>query len=161
MVMSTISLEDWSKIKTGQIVYFGKHGVPRRVEKITERSIAFEPLNGLHSITFYARNDRGVFKLWPSHTLHCNNGWLSPEGELYPCLFAGHTRLGQTLEKMHGAKFFDHRYMEKLGWIKLSTSLAGWYQWIPEDATPTQAQIDTIYEWCKVNKAKLPTFLKD
>jgi hypothetical protein len=155
-----MTLDEWKALRPGQIIFYGKNGIARIVEHITERGIEVASKINRNSVTTYGKGTRNLFSLKPHHTLQCDNGWLSPEGELYPCTFATHLRLAEIIEKMIGG-IFDHRYMEKIGWIKLSITQAGWYQWLPENANPTQTQIDTIYDWCRLRGAVLPPFLNN
>ncbi len=113
----------------------------------------------------------------PEHTLNTNNGWLSPEGKLIPCKVAEHLSLSKKLSEYFyhinikevqrkGLHFDPMKFLKKQGWIKLLTwdvdhqKFPGYkWRWLPEDAVPTQKQIDTIFDWCRIRNCALPKFI--
>jgi len=51
------------------------------------------------------------------------SGWLSPDGDFYPCEKLGHLALTQELKNnvfKNELKINDDYYLEKVGWIKIS-----------------------------------------
>ena len=102
----------------------------------------------------------------PKHTLNCLNGWLSPNGKLYPCESFGHTYLATQLIEH---SYTDHGentdlILEKLGWVKLHTedlpnAESNWRMHILgsglmtfDFSNLTNAQLDTILHWHEENK---------
>lgn len=91
----------------------------------------------------------------PKHDITATSGWLSPDGFLYPCEWGGHEELARQLgliyAPLHGVR----------DWLHLNDGMwrdpAMW-----DDAnTPvsiTQAQVDTIYEWCLAHDARVPAW---
>ena len=93
-----------------------------------------------------------------------DNGWLSPDGVLYPCLYGKHYSLADKI-MFHGVVPYPTRrgnrewtggecarHLEGLGWAKLWTSDDHFY-FVTEDLMLrfTKRQRDTILEWCSVN----------
>lgn len=77
------------------------------------------------------------------------DGWLSPEGDYWPCRPQGHQELADYLS---GSKSYDgEKILEGRGWIKVSTN-----KWYAIDIYVTQAQIDFVFDWCRVNDRKYP-----
>lgn len=79
--------------------------------------------------------------------LEASNGLLSPKGLLYSCSFWGHDDLAEVLG------FKSCWASEKAGFIHLSSYDDVWRE--PEVA-PTQAQLDTIFNWSEKHGKKLP-----
>ncbi len=104
------------------------------------------------------------------HSLKYDNGWLSPEGKLYGCCFAKHVELSyEIIRKRFGEDYFEDSdylcpsiFLENQGWLKLHDGrLAyGGPGFIPAGYTITQAQLDTIFDWCKRHKVKMPVWVK-
>jgi hypothetical protein len=154
---------EWNKIREEDILFYGRQSIPRVVEEVEKGRIFLESYpKRTDSPELITLNRRKFFKKYPSHSLYCTNAWLSLEGELFPCPFARHGDVADLIIEMRGESYDDsYKKLEKLGWLKLSIDIQGWYQWLPEDARPTQPQIDTIFDWCKKNHARLPKFLED
>lgn len=81
----------------------------------------------------------------PFHSLLAIHGWLSPEGQLYPCGFKQHDILIQLL----GFQYELHA--ENEGWCKLANM-----QWLVQPKylakRLTRQQLATIKEWYKLNE---------
>lgn len=159
---------NWDKVREEDILFYGKYSIPRVVEEIGTSGIVLEAERSytprsrkFGTILTISKGSRKFYKKYPSHSLKCTNALVSPEGIMYPCPFARHSDLAWILDEMFGWGYHDpSKELEKLGWIKLSIDPTGWYQWLPEDGQYTQPQIDTIFDWCKKNHARLPRFLR-
>ena len=105
----------------------------------------------------------------PKPTIQTLNGWLSPEGMLYPCHSGGHHALSELLiTKAHGTINPDidpQRILEKLGWAKLASDRelpvslwmghrrgSGDITWDPDELT--NAQFTTVIEWHELYQRK-------
>lgn len=101
----------------------------------------------------------------PEPTLDTQDGWLSPEGKLYPCAYSGHNDLAERLG-------WDH-VREKAGWVRLS-SFEGGVHWMPVQVhepgglgapprpqeyrgleSATEEQKATIVDWCMLHGREL------
>jgi len=94
----------------------------------------------------------------PKPSLCCNWGWLSPDGDLYGCIYMNHIHLQYALEKKYGIAD-----LERAGWIKLGSSVdESGEKWLDcfYGLEPTQRQLDTILDWCEKYNAELPEFMK-
>lgn len=81
-----------------------------------------------------------------------DNGWLSPDGKLYPCEYQGHIALAENL----GLEGTD---IEDAGWIKLQDG--GWlYPFYLRSQGVTQAQLDTLFDWHRANKINMKPWMK-
>jgi len=88
--------------------------------------------------------------LKPDEKLISPTGYLLPDGKLYPCPHYGHIALAEALGKtQHEA--------EKAGWIKLQQ---GWFMPPFESIEPTQAQLDTMFEWSRKQGVPIPEWTK-
>jgi len=154
---------NWDKIREGDILFYGKYSIPRVVEEVRggEFKIVLQSSDQNYPLTI-SKDSKRFYKKYPSHSLKCTNALLSPEGTLYPCPFAMHSDLAWILDEMFGWGYHDpSKELSIRGWYKLTIDLSGVYNWVPIDGQPTQPQIDTIFDWCKENRAKLPRFLKE
>lgn len=86
----------------------------------------------------------------PDLALEAESGWLSPEGDLYPCHYRGHINLANRLGDGEFA-------LESSGWLKLSARR--WYN-ADYNKPVTQKQFDSIVEWCAKHKAKIEDWIK-
>lgn len=82
--------------------------------------------------------------------LQAETGYLLPDGKLYPCPYYGHIKLADALGK-------SQEEAEREGWIKLQKG--NWYE--TEDGKLTQAQFDTITDWCRRKKRRIPDWVKE
>ena len=116
-------------------------------------------------------------KLKPCENIaRCRDGWLSPEGDCYAFSYSysGHELLAEAIietlhlrEKIEKKAFYtimeDSDFLESLGWVRLSTTLM-WSVRLNEsyweDKELTQAQIDTLFDWCNVHAMDFPPQLK-
>jgi len=82
------------------------------------------------------------------------NGWLSPQGDWYPCNTIHSTIVIALLFSRNNQELFKNRdsidfeiYLEKIGWIK-HHDRPFYYGWSISDFNRglTQAQINKIYE---------------
>lgn len=95
----------------------------------------------------------------PDATLKTDTGWLLPDGKLYACRYREHERLAWQL----GAGDRYHMFFGVPGWLHLEDGT--WR--VPnalrhegvEPTVVTQAQIDTIFDWCQVHEKELPDWL--
>ncbi len=61
----------------------------------------------------------------PEPSLECFNGWLSPDGRIYPCLTGNHIPLAQQLAARYQLGDEDgERLLTRAGWAKLMTRYA-------------------------------------
>lgn len=86
----------------------------------------------------------------PDIKLEAESGWLSPDGDLFPCHYRGHINLANRLGDGEFA-------LESRGWLKLSARR--WYYGNYEGPV-TQKQFDTISAWCEKHKAKMDEWIK-
>lgn len=82
------------------------------------------------------------------------NGWLSPQGDWYPCNSSHGTEVIALLFSRNNQELFKNRYsinfelyLKKIGWIK-HCDRPWYYGWeiSPFNRGITQAQINKIYE---------------
>lgn len=73
------------------------------------------------------------------------NCWLSPEGDMYPCIYKAHQALLVALG------FSDDSEMEDAGWIKL-TRLRWCVTEVEAPLGVTDAQWSTIARWLELNQ---------
>lgn len=85
----------------------------------------------------------------PDYKLNAEDGWVLPDGKFYPCGYMEHIWLAGRLGK-------EEREAEKAGWIKISHGLSGELYIHKHVDSPTQKQINTVFDWCEKHKAKLP-----
>lgn len=80
-----------------------------------------------------------------------SNGWLDPNGKMYPCDWYGHCELADDICGELGVRSQDpSTYLEKKGWLHLTSSL--WHVTKPL----TQPQIDYVMKWCQSKGKKFP-----
>lgn len=82
-----------------------------------------------------------------------NTGWLSPDGKFYPCGHMEHNYIAYRLDK-------SQVDLERGGWVKLSNGDIFGFLW-GGVVTPTEIQRCMLYDFCSLNKVKLPYFLRD
>lgn len=70
------------------------------------------------------------------NNLKFSDGWIDPYGKFYGCKPAEHSKIGV------------HHFLLEDRWIKISSYCGGH---IFCRHFPTQAQINTFYDWCEVN----------
>lgn len=81
-----------------------------------------------------------------------DNGWLAPDGKLYPCAYQGHIALAEHLG-LRGTQIEDD------GWIKLQNG--NWlYPFYLKKHGVTQAQLDTLFDWHIATKVDLKPWMK-
>lgn len=92
-------------------------------------------------------------KLWHGpvydveHDITARTGLLAPSGEFFPCIFSGHAQLArENLSVPHGM-------YEYYNFIHVTAGLVS----EPLDP-PTQAQIDTLFDWCRLHNITLPSW---
>lgn len=82
-----------------------------------------------------------------------DSGWLTPNGEFYPCGYMEHDGVISDLN-------MEVKEVEKLGWIRMSRSYAELNSdrspFSYPSKTPTQKQIDMIFDWSVERKVKVP-----
>lgn len=88
----------------------------------------------------------------PPHdpTLRTTTGWLSPTGKLYPCEYFEHDYTARSLG------FRQTLRGDNGGFVKLQIG-----EWLQPYGDLTQAQIDTIFDWCQVHGQKIPLWMMD
>lgn len=84
----------------------------------------------------------------PEPKITSDTGWLSPNGEFYPCEYSGHVGLASRLG-------FDEPRLEKMGWIKMQTGKFFWD--FLGHFKATQKQIDAIFDWTQSRGEKMPS----
>lgn len=78
------------------------------------------------------------------------DGWLSPEGDYWPCEPQGHLDLADYIT--NNDNYGGEKLLEGRGWTKVSMN-----QWFNNGRSRlTQAQIDFIFDWCRVNGKSYP-----
>jgi hypothetical protein len=82
------------------------------------------------------------------------NGWLSPEGELFCCMHRCHRSLEDQIKEVLGYDYYTH--LDELGWLKLDTTDYGCGHpivFLADNGNRryTQKQIDYVYEWYQHN----------
>ncbi len=100
------------------------------------------------------------------HNINASYGWLTPCGILYGCKWADHLALAlEIVDNYRGLSGDEDLYnaddeLIKKGYMKLTNNLSCiGYGWWPKDCDITQAQLNTIYEWCDVNDAIAPNWI--
>lgn len=78
-----------------------------------------------------------------------DTGWLSPEGDFYPCAYQGHNNLASRL----GFKEF---MLEEKGWVKMQNAEFVWDYMDLGGFRPTQKQIDMIFDFCTAKNIPMP-----
>lgn len=90
----------------------------------------------------------------PTHNdqLAAMDGWLTPDGVIYPCDPRGH---GEKAVELGYAYVNGFRFDPRL--IHLSDG-----RWLPpqKGAQPTQAQLDKIWDWCHHRAMSLPRWIR-
>jgi len=88
------------------------------------------------------------------------NGWLDPEGRLWPCAYGCHVESAADLGS-------DEHKLEKEGWIKIQNHEEGVSTFLTADVIVedeskpvTQSQFDAVWEWCQKHKRPFPKWLK-
>jgi hypothetical protein len=129
-----------------------KIAIPQTTDVPKTRSKEWLPIEVMRS------NEEPVSEYLPEPTLDAEDGWLSPDGKLYPCGMEQHNSLQYDLEEHLGVED-----LEKAGWIKLSGGKIyatgqkiGWYLDDETNNPPTQSQLNTIFDWCQMHHEDLP-----
>jgi hypothetical protein len=117
-----------------------------------------EPDQTLESKT---SNTQQVFDLTTKESLDFYCGWILRDGKFYGCGYNGHTDLAnEILRQIFGLETSDGGlHAENRGWIKI-----GYTMWLPADEETyysttkqlTQAQRDTLYDWCSKHNKPYP-----
>lgn len=108
------------------------------------------------------------------HDISAGFGWLAPDGRLYGCDYAHHFALAiDLIRKIRGLSPEDwideiscdrprqaDDVLYKLGYMQLQDGTCG-YDWWPHDGKPTQAQLNTIYEWVDYHESFVPDWIKE
>lgn len=78
------------------------------------------------------------------------DGWLSPEGDYWPCKPQGHLNLADYITNRDDYK--GEKLLESRGWVKVSMN-----KWFGDGSLRlTQKQMDFIFDWCRLNGVKYP-----
>jgi len=77
----------------------------------------------------------------PISKLAVSAGWLSPQGQFYPCGYREHSDLAECICKALLSKLQDSRYLEENGWIRVTTDghIRGY-------STATSKQVKTLMD---------------
>jgi hypothetical protein len=87
----------------------------------------------------------------PSERLDSKWGWIHPSGRFYKCGRTEHMWVPTKLENI------GEKQAEMLGWIKITTNLAGEICIFPGNKEPTDAQAKTLRKWCEAHNHPFPT----
>ena len=101
------------------------------------------------------------------------NGWLDPDGNLYPCGNMDHSNwAGDYIQHDWGLEndfttywdrlgketgnHYAYEYLHKKGWMRLLTWISFKSRLVgyTDKSRPNSAQKDTIYLWCAMNNYK-------
>jgi hypothetical protein len=97
-------------------------------------------------------------------------GWISPTGDFYGCLYAGHIELADDivhtvlmqLDFVNNNQSMNNNAelaLEKSGWIKIG-GLGNSSFFLHDDSSePTQSQHDTVFDWCQKHKVDFPDYI--
>lgn len=88
-------------------------------------------------------------------TLDTNNGWLSPDGNLYPCDKFQHNNLQGSLERNFGIPNLEKNWIKLLKFDLQSPMFLECYD------KPTQAQINTMFDFCEKHKIQFPDWIDE
>ena len=77
-------------------------------------------------------------------------GWIDREGIFYPVEYGQHHLFA---EKVMSESINPELSLEKLGWVKI-TKVSN--QWAIIFLKPTQAQKNTLWDWCEDSNEKYP-----
>jgi hypothetical protein len=101
----------------------------------------------------------------PVPTLDCDNGWLAPDGRLFPNPeFAYHSRVAEQICQAMGIETNDpNSHLINLGWAKLREER--WYiyrndrdgELAPERLSTRQR--NTIFDYCQKREKELPDYI--
>jgi hypothetical protein len=83
--------------------------------------------------------------------LATEDGWLVPDGTLYPCPLRGHGQLACDL---------GYRYLNGFSYDPRLCHLSNGRWLRMPDSQPTQAQLDTIWDWCQQHGQHLPRWIE-
>lgn len=88
----------------------------------------------------------------PEPCINNSNGWLSPEGKFYRCIYTGHIDLAIRLG-------FNEAQLEKFGWLKMQQDKFWDSSLTWENFEVTQAQRDAVFDWCQQTGNPLPSWM--
>jgi len=96
-------------------------------------------------------------------SMDANNGWMCPKGKIYAIQYSEHEWFAHVIIKERYNKDIDDDLstplagdvLIKLGWQKLQRNK--WPTLFLNDYMVTQSQYDTIYEYSKKHKVKMPS----
>ena len=86
------------------------------------------------------------------------DAWLSPDGKFYEG--EGHMVCAEWIvEILYGLKDYDmaEYYLIERGWFKVTTTFM-WGLYLADKPyfEMTQAQMDSLYDWCRIHKRQFP-----
>lgn len=88
----------------------------------------------------------------PKNEITQDEGWLSPEGKFYFCVYGGHISLANRLG-------LNSVQMEKMGWLKVQGGKVFFSPLFGQEE-PTQSQRDIVFDWYKKQGFELPGWMK-
>ena len=91
-------------------------------------------------------------------------GWITPDGDFYGCHYQDHKDLAKDIFEqkysLDSNKLDVEQEAENQGWLKFGwTYLIGDYYFPSKKVT--QAQKDTLFDWCKIHNKKYPKVIMD
>jgi hypothetical protein len=108
---------------------------------------------------FLAESNKEV-KTTPDTELLGMNGWIFPDGKFYSCGFMGHIKLADALGATEGKLERDCvKVQDSLEPKAIIPRTGDDFPHIP-DGGITQAQYDTMHDWCQKHDRELPSDLK-
>lgn len=126
-------------------------------ESLEEMNLAFLVKRNLPTVESYieaqaSRNERANVKPVADPTLSADMAWILPDGKFYPCLTAQeHAWLASRFQLTEGEA-------EAMGWIKITKDLFNATHIFKGAKNPTQAQINTVFDWCHKHSKELPSW---
>lgn len=97
----------------------------------------------------------------PDPSLKSAYGWIAPNGDFYGCQRKGHSYLADCLWDQFYAKDVlkqeNSEYnIEQKGWLKVTDSCVDGELLLLCEKDLTQAQLDTVFDWCQKHGKNLP-----
>lgn len=91
------------------------------------------------------------------------SGWISPEGDCYPCDYANHIFLaGNIVYHLFGEDMLNSwdasRYLEEQGWLHLAAS--GVIRYLVKDIRITEAQLSVLWDLATTGTSSFSEKLK-
>jgi len=122
-----------------------------------QQEILEEELEKQQNREWYERNP--VEK--PSGEIDTHDGWLSPDGKFYACLYGEHiSKAASLVYFLDGRRDFNaERTLEETGWVKVATGRLFWDY--GNHNVPTQRQYDAVFDWCQKEGRVMPELFEE